>query len=104
MGKMARHRHAGKSMGRKRPIHPGEVLREEFLAPRDLTIRALSVALQMSTPDLAEVVGERRKVTPDIAQRLANYFDTSPQFWLSLQASYDLKTAQRETKSGVAGS
>jgi len=79
-----------------RPIHPGEVLREEFLDPLGMTAHALAQALRVPAPRVNDLVRERRSVTPDTALRLARYFDTSPQFWLNLQASYDLKIALRE--------
>ncbi len=79
-----------------RPIHPGEVLREEFLDPLGMTAHALAQALRVPAPRVNDLVRERRRVTPDTALRLARYFDTSPQFWLNLQASYDLKIALRE--------
>lgn len=89
-------------MNAARAIHPGEVLREEFLAPLDLPARALAIALQVPAPYINDVVREKRNVTPDIAQRLARYFDTAPQFWTDLQASYDLKLARRQPKGRIA--
>jgi len=83
-------------MNRMRPIHPGEVLREEFLGPLGMTAHALAQALRVPAPRVNDLVRERRSVTPDTALRLARYFDTSPQFWLNLQAGYDLKIASRE--------
>ena len=83
-------------MNKMRPIHPGEVLREEFLDPLGMTAHALAQALRVPAPRVNDLVRERRSVTPDTALRLARYFDTSPQFWLNLQASYDLKIAWRE--------
>ena len=83
-------------MNKMRPIHPGEVLREEFLDPLGMTAHALAQALRVPAPRVNDLVRERRGVTPDTALRLARYFDTSPQFWLNLQASYDLKIALRE--------
>jgi len=100
-GKMAT-RCAGERMNAARPVHPGEVLREEFLAPLDLSARALAIALQVTAPQITEVVRERRSITPDIAQRLARYFDTTPQFWMNLQMIYDSKLARREPKGGIA--
>ena len=86
------------TMKTARPIHPGEILREEFLAPRELSARALAIALEVPTPQINDVVRERRNVTPDIAQRLARFFDTTPEFWLGLQASYDTKLARWQAK------
>jgi addiction module HigA family antidote len=79
-----------------RPIHPGEVLREEFLAPLGMSAHALAQALRVPAPRVNDLVRERRGVSPDTALRLARYFDTSAEFWLNLQASYDLKIAARE--------
>jgi len=74
-----------------RPIHPGEILREEYLLPLGMSANALSIALRVPAPRINEVVRERRGITSDTALRLARYFNTTPQFWLNLQASFDLK-------------
>ncbi|QSV46244.1 HigA family addiction module antitoxin [Geobacter benzoatilyticus] len=81
---------------RMRPIHPGEVLREEFLVPLGMSAHALALELKVPAPRINDIVRERRAVTPDTALRLARYFGTTPQFWLNLQTSYDLKIAERE--------
>jgi addiction module HigA family antidote len=73
-----------------RPIHPGEVLREEFLEPLGITPTALARALNVSAPTINDIVRERRGVTADVAIRLARYFDTSAQFWMNLQMEYSL--------------
>ena len=86
-------------MNTARPIHPGEILREEFLAPLDLSARTLAIVLQVPTPFINDVVREKRNITPEIAQRLACYFDTTPQFWINLQASYDSKLARCKPKA-----
>lgn len=78
-----------------RPVHPGEVLREEYLVPLEMTANALAIALRVPAPRVNEIVRERRGITPDTALRLARYFATTPEFWLSLQTSYDLKVAAR---------
>lgn len=83
-------------MNKMRPIHPGEVLREEFLEPLELTAHALALALRVPAPRINDIVRKRRGVSPDTALRLARHFGTTPQFWLSLQASYDLKIAMRD--------
>jgi addiction module HigA family antidote len=75
-----------------RAIHPGEVLREEFLVPLEITVNALALALSVPATRLHEIVKERRGITADTAYRLARYFDTTPEFWMNLQATYDLKT------------
>ena len=84
-----------------RPIHPGEVLREEFLVPLGVNAHALAMALKVPAPRINEIVRERRSITPDTALRLARYFGTTPQLWLNLQASYDLKIAERELGSKI---
>ena len=82
-------------MNKLRPVHPGEVLREEFLGPLGLTAHALAQALRVPAPRINDIVRERRGVSPDTALRLARHFGTTPEFWLNLQASYDLKIAVR---------
>jgi addiction module HigA family antidote len=79
-----------------RPVHPGEVLREDFLSPLGLSVNALAQALRVPATRLHEIVKERRAVTPDTALRLARYFGGDAQSWLNLQASYDLKVAERD--------
>lgn len=74
-----------------RPIHPGEILREEYLAPLDMSVNALAKALRVDATRMNEIVRERRRITPDTAERLARYFSTAPQFWMNLQIQYDLK-------------
>ena len=78
-----------------RPIHPGEVLREEFLLPMNLTAHALAMALRLPAPRINDVVRERRGLSADTALRLARYFGTSAEFWLGLQVDFDLRTAQK---------
>ena len=77
-----------------RQIHPGEVLREEFLKPMGLTAHALAMALQVPAPRINDVVRERRSVTVDTALRLAKYFGTSAEFWMGLQTDFDMATAR----------
>lgn len=79
-----------------RPIHAGEILREEFLIPLGISAHALAMELKVSAPRINDIVRERRSITPDTALRLARYFGTTPQFWLNIQTSYDLKNAERE--------
>ena len=81
-------------MNKMRAIHPGEILREEFMMPLGLSAHALAVALRVAAPRINDIVREKRSITPDTALRLAMYFNSTPQFWLNLQTSYDLKTAQ----------
>lgn len=81
-----------------RPIHPGEILKNEYLLPFRLSVNKLSMLLHISSPRLNDIVRERRGISPDTALRLARFFNTSVQFWLNLQTSYDLK--QTEIKNG----
>ncbi|WP_314916096.1 HigA family addiction module antitoxin [Pseudomonas helleri] len=77
-----------------RPIHPGEILKEEYLDPLGLTAAALARALRISAPTVNEIVLMRRGISADVALRLAIALDTSAQFWLNLQTAYDLRTAE----------
>jgi antitoxin HigA-1 len=70
--------------------HPGEILREEFMKPHGLSANALAIALRMPVTRVAEIAKERQPVSADTALRLARYFGTTPDFWLSLQQGYDL--------------
>ena len=79
-----------------RPVHPGEILREDFLKPLELSANALSKALHVPAGRINDIVLERRGVTPDTALRLARFFGGDAQSWLNLQISYDLKVAERE--------
>ena len=79
-------------VNRMRPVHPGEVLREDYLAPLSMSVNALAVALGVPATRIHEIVKERRSVTADTAARLAKYFGGDAASWLALQAQYDLKT------------
>ena len=79
-----------------RPIHPGEILREDFLKPLQMSANALSKALHVPAGRVNDIVLERRGVTPDTALRLARYFGGDAQLWLNLQQSYDLKVTQKQ--------
>ena len=86
---------------RMRPIHPGEILREEFLVPLRITAHALSQAIRVPATRVNDIVNGKRGVTADTALRLARYFGNSPEFWLNLQAAYDLRTAEREAAAKI---
>jgi addiction module HigA family antidote len=75
-----------------RPVHPGEVLREDFLVPLEMSVNALAMALAVPATRIHEIVKERRAVTADTAERLAHYFGGDAASWLALQSDYDLKT------------
>lgn len=74
-------------------IHPGEILRAEFMEPFHLSMNRLALDLRVPVTRIAEIVHERRGITPDTALRLARYFNTSAGFWLNLQTAYDLEIA-----------
>lgn len=76
------------------PVHPGEVLMEEFLKPMNLSQNQLALALRVPARRINEIVQHKRSITPDTALRLARYFNMSPQFWLGLQMDYDLDVAE----------
>jgi len=84
-----------KFINRMRPIHPGEVLREDFLVPLGLTPHALSKALHVPPARINDIVLERRGITPDTALRLARYFGGDARSWLNLQQAYELKNAEK---------
>lgn len=77
-----------------RPVHPGEVLREDFLLPAGMTANALAKALHVPAPRINDIVRERRGITADTAMRLARYFGGDAHSWMNLQAAYDLRVAE----------
>ena len=85
-----------------RPVHPGEILKEEFLDPLGITPTALARALSVSPPTVNDIVRERRNVSADVALRLAAALGTTAQFWLNLQASYDLRKAEIENGEEIS--
>ncbi len=76
------------------PIHPGEILREDFMKPLGLSMHKLALALRVPATRIAEIVHERRAITADTAIRLGRYFNTTPRFWLNLQTAYDLEVVE----------
>ena len=83
------------------PIHPGEILREEFMKPRGLSQNALARALNVPPRRINEIVLEKRAITADTALRLARYFGTSAEMWTGLQADYDLRQARYEKQTQI---
>lgn len=77
-----------------RPIHPGEVLREDYLLQLGMSANALAIALRVSAPKINDIVREKRAVTPDTALRLSRYFGGDAQTWLNLQSAYELKISR----------
>src|ERR1700690_2948468 len=78
------------------PVHPGEILSEDFMKPNALSMNRVALDLRVPVTRIADIVAERRGITPDTALRLARYFKTTPQFWLNLQTRYDLEVAEDE--------
>lgn len=83
------------------PVHPGEILREEYMVPLSMSMTALAKALRVDAPRIKAIVDGERSVTPDTALRLARFFDTTPEFWINLQAHYDIRTARDESWSSI---
>ena len=84
-----------------RPVHPGEVLREDFLAPLGMSANALAKALNVPAPRINDVVRERRGISADTAMRLARYFGGDARSWLNLKAAYDLRVAEIENAKRI---
>ena len=82
-------------MNNMRAIHPGEIIKEEYLEPLNMSANALAIALRVPAPRINDVIRQKRGVSIDTALRLARYFNTTPQFWMNLQISYDLKMAKQ---------
>jgi len=82
-------------MARKlKPVHPGEILREEFMQPLGLSMNKLALNLRVPVTRIAEIVHERRAISTDTALRLGRYFNTTPVFWMNLQVRHDLEVAE----------
>ena len=84
-----------------RPIHPGEILREEFLIPLGMSAHALAMAIHVPAPRINEIVREKRSLSPDTVLRLSRYFGTTPEFWMNLQSAFDLRTARAEKMEAI---
>lgn len=83
------------------PIHPGEILSEDFMKPRDLSQNALARALNVPPRRINEIVQGKRAITADTALRLARYFGTTAELWTGLQADYDLRLARQEKERQI---
>ncbi|HEV2615351.1 MAG TPA: HigA family addiction module antitoxin [Candidatus Acidoferrales bacterium] len=88
----------GKSKRLQPPVHPGEILREDFMKPLGLSVNKLALDLHVPATRIGEIVHERRGITADTALRLARYFKTNAEFWLNLQNFYDLEVTRRSGK------
>lgn len=85
-----------------KPVHPGEILREEFMAPRGLSMNRLAMDLRVPVTRIAEICHERRGITSDTALRLARYFNMSAAFWVNLQWRYELEVAEDREAAKIA--
>ena len=85
------------------PIRPGETLREDYLTPLGLTANRLAMELLVPATRVNDIVRGKRAITADTALRLARYFGTTPQFWMNLQANYDLELAEDDRVSEISG-
>jgi addiction module HigA family antidote len=84
-----------KANGLMAPVHPGEILREDFMKPLGLSVNKLALELHVPATRVGEIVHERRRITAETALRLARYFKTNAEFWLNLQNFYDLEVSRR---------
>jgi addiction module HigA family antidote len=84
------------------PVHPGEILREEFLAPFGMSAGALAKRLSVPRTRIERLVAETTAMTPDTALRLGKFFATSPEFWMNLQTAFDLTTQSQAMKEEIA--
>jgi antitoxin HigA-1 len=88
-------------MPKLKPIHPGEILREEFLVPFELNANKLVLRLRVPSPTIYQIIKEERGISPEMALRLARFFRTTPEFWVNLQAHYDLSVSRQEAKGRI---
>ncbi len=88
-------------MTKLKPIHPGEILREEFVVPFGLNANKQALALRVPPPTVYEIVKEERAISSEMALRLARYFGTTPEFWINLQAHYDLSISRRQAEEKI---
>ena len=84
-----------------KPVHPGEILREEFMTPLGLSMNKMAMDLRVPVTRIADIVNEKRGITADTALRFARYFKNSPTFWMNLQTRYDLEVAEDEIAAKV---
>lgn len=83
------------------PVHPGEILKEEFMVPLGLSANKLAEALQVPTNRISNIIATKRAITADTALRLADAFGTTPEFWTNLQDHYDLELAKKEFRPKI---
>jgi antitoxin HigA-1 len=85
-----------------KPVHPGEILRKEFMTPLGLSMNRMAMDLRVPVTRIADIVNERRGITADTALRFARYFKNAPGFWMNLQTRYDLEVATDEIAGKIA--
>ena len=83
---------------KRQPVHPGKIIKEDYLEPLSITIKGMSESLGVSRKTLSKIINERGSITPDMALRLSRAFDTTPDLWLNLQKNYDLWLAETASK------
>jgi addiction module HigA family antidote len=84
-----------------KPVHPGEILKEEFMAPLGLSMNRMAMDLRVPVTRIADIVNEKRGITAETALRFARYFNNSPAFWMNLQTRYELEVAEDEFAAKV---
>jgi antitoxin HigA-1 len=84
------------------PVHPGEILLEDLMKPQGLSINRLARDLRVPVTRISEIVNQRRSITADTALRLARYLGTTPEFWMNLQAAYDLEVTATTAAAQIA--
>jgi antitoxin HigA-1 len=84
-----------------KPVHPGEILKEEFMVPLGLSMNKIAMDVRVPVTRIADIVNERRGITADTALRFARYFKNTPAFWMNLQTRYDLEVAEDELADKV---
>ena len=88
-------------MRKLKPVHPGEILRDEFMIPFNLNSNRLAIALRVAPPKIYEIVGEERGIFSEMSLRLARYFGTTTEFWINLQAHCDLSVSRQEAEKKI---
>ncbi len=83
----------------RRPTHPGNIIKEDYLLPLSITIKDMADTLRVSRKTLSKIINGKGAITPDMALRLSRAFDTTPEFWLNLQKNYDLWQAEHISKA-----
>ena len=88
-------------MPKLKPVHPGEVLREEFMIPFNLNANSLALALRVAPPAVYEIIKEERGISSEMALRLGRYFGTTPDFWVNLQSHYELSLSRQRAEEKI---